>query len=159
MFQSIKPQSIRGTVRILLAIFIIFILSGCASTNSQYQLDLLELETRLGLGEFPKTTSILVSQKGELVYEQYFGKGRADLLNDTRSVTKAISSIVTGKMIENGILGDLNYDNSVDILDVIILVNHILSPAAVELDGADINGDGEVNILDVVALVNIILSN
>ena len=44
-------------------------------------------------------------------------------------------------------------------VDVIILVNHILSPAAVELDGADINGDGEVNILDVVALVNIILSS
>ena len=61
---------------------------------------------------------------------------------------------------ESGIIiGDLNYDNSVDILDVIILVNHILSPAAVELDGADINGDGEVNILDVVALVNIILDN
>ena len=61
---------------------------------------------------------------------------------------------------ESGIIiGDLNYDNSVDILDVIILVNHILSPAAVVLDGADINGDGEVNILDVVALVNIILSS
>ena len=43
--------------------------------------------------------------------------------------------------------------------DVIILVNHILSPAAVELDGADINNDGEINILDVVALVNIILTN
>ena len=55
--------------------------------------------------------------------------------------------------------GDLNYDDSVDVLDVIILVNHILSPAAVELDGADINNDGEVNILDIVALVNIILSN
>ena len=55
--------------------------------------------------------------------------------------------------------GDLNVDGSIDILDVIILVNHILSPATVELDGADINNDGEVNILDVVALVNIILNN
>ena len=63
------------------------------------------------------------------------------------------------EIIFYGILGDLNNDNSVDILDVIILVNHILSPAAVELDGADINNDGEVNILDIVALVNIILSN
>jgi hypothetical protein len=60
---------------------------------------------------------------------------------------------------DSGIQGDLNYDDSVDVLDVIILVNHILSPAAVELDGADINNDGEVNILDVVALVNIILSS
>ena len=55
--------------------------------------------------------------------------------------------------------GDLNYDDSVDILDVIILVNHILSPSTVELEGADINNDGEVNVLDVVALVNIILGN
>ena len=57
------------------------------------------------------------------------------------------------------ILGDINQDGIVDVLDVIILVNHILSPASVELDGADLNGDGEVNILDVVALVNIILSS
>jgi hypothetical protein len=45
----------------------------------------------------------------------------------------------------------------VNILDIVILVNHILSPAAVELEGADLNNDGEVNILDIVALVNIIL--
>ena len=110
----------RGTVRILLAIFIIFILSGCASTNSQYQLDLLELETRLGLGEFPKTTSILVSQKGELVYEQYFGKGRSDLLNDTRSVTKAITSIVTGKMIENGNISGVEDKISIHLNSAVI---------------------------------------
>ena len=63
------------------------------------------------------------------------------------------------KSTSNYLVGDLNYDDSVDILDIIILVNHILSPAAVELDGADINNDGEVNILDIIALVNIILSN
>ena len=61
--------------------------------------------------------------------------------------------------IDHGVVGDLNQDENVDILDVIILVNHILSSAAVELDGADINNDGEVNILDVIALVNIILNN
>ena len=55
-------------------------------------------------------------------------------------------------------LGDFNNDSSIDILDVIILINHILSPAAVELEGADINQDGEVNILDVVQLINLILN-
>ena len=53
--------------------------------------------------------------------------------------------------------GDLNNDENVDILDIIILVNHILSPAAVELEGSDINEDGNVDILDVIHLVNIIL--
>ena len=55
-------------------------------------------------------------------------------------------------------LGDINGDDSVDILDVIILVNYILSDNTSELDGADINNDDDVNILDVVALVNIILN-
>jgi len=58
-----------------------------------------------------------------------------------------------------GILGDLNNDATINILDVIILVNHILSPAAVELDGADLNNDGIENILDIIILVNLILNN
>tara|TARA_B100000029_G_C17529512_1_gene942837 strand:- start:415 stop:1452 length:1038 start_codon:yes stop_codon:yes gene_type:complete len=55
-------------------------------------------------------------------------------------------------------LGDINFDGDINIMDVIILVNHILSPAAVELEGSDINNDGYTNIIDVVQLVNIILS-
>ena len=55
-------------------------------------------------------------------------------------------------------LGDLNDDSNVNVLDIIILVNHILSPATIELDGSDINDDGEVNILDIVHLVSIILN-
>ncbi len=55
------------------------------------------------------------------------------------------------------VVGDINMDGNVDVLDVIILVNHILSPATVVLEGADINDDDQVNILDVVQLVNIIL--
>ena len=56
-------------------------------------------------------------------------------------------------------LGDINADGSVDILDVVMLVNYILSADSFEFDGADINDDGEVNILDIVALVSIILGN
>ena len=59
---------------------------------------------------------------------------------------------------DNFNLGDFNYDNSVDVIDVIILVNYILSSAAVELEGGDINGDNEINILDVTFLINIILN-
>ena len=59
---------------------------------------------------------------------------------------------------EDFTLGDLNNDETINILDVVILVEHILSPAAIELDGADINDDGNVNVIDVVQLVNIILN-
>ena len=56
-------------------------------------------------------------------------------------------------------LGDINADDSVDVLDVVMLVSYILSGDTSELDGADINNDGDVNVLDIVALVSIILGN
>jgi len=59
----------------------------------------------------------------------------------------------------NNLLGDLNADDSVDILDVVMLVSSILSGNTSELDGTDINNDGDVNVLDIVELVNIILSS
>ena len=56
-------------------------------------------------------------------------------------------------------LGDFNFDGNINVVDVIILVNHILSPAAVVLENSDINDDGSTNIIDVVILVDIILNN
>ncbi len=57
----------------------------------------------------------------------------------------------------NGVLtGDLNYDNLVNILDVVILVNMIISSEIFE-DNADLNQDNEINVLDIVLLVNLIL--
>ncbi|MBC8256873.1 MAG: S8 family serine peptidase [Candidatus Marinimicrobia bacterium] len=57
--------------------------------------------------------------------------------------------------------GDLNFDDVVNILDIIALANLILegNPSSEELAIADLNGDGTLNILDVIAIVNIILDN
>jgi len=52
------------------------------------------------------------------------------------------------------ISGDLNNDNTVNIQDIIILINEIFTPSGVQ--GLDINSDGKVDILDVIALINII---
>jgi len=52
--------------------------------------------------------------------------------------------------------GDLNMDGTVNILDVISMVNIVLNGA--QNDMADLNTDGIVNILDIILLVNIILS-
>lgn len=54
--------------------------------------------------------------------------------------------------------GDSNADGTLDVLDVVILVNYILNPDNSQLEVADINIDGVVNVLDVVTLVNIILN-
>ena len=57
----------------------------------------------------------------------------------------------------SGITGDLNGDGAIDILDVITIVNLVLS-GEYELLG-DINLDGVINVMDVVILVNSILNS
>lgn len=52
---------------------------------------------------------------------------------------------------------DVNNDGSIDISDVVSLVNFILSSSTTD-DSYDVNGDGSVDISDVVALVNAILN-
>lgn len=53
-------------------------------------------------------------------------------------------------------LGDINFDNTVNILDIISLVNYILGNEY-EASG-DLNNDELINILDIVALANLILN-
>ena len=59
--------------------------------------------------------------------------------------------------IETSIVGDFNNDDTVDVIDIIILVQYILNPESNSIDQADINNDNDVNILDVIELVNMIL--
>ena len=66
----------------------------------------------------------------------------------------AVQYMDTFDCLENG---DFNNDGSLDILDIIILVNNIINLENIDIDGADINNDQEVNILDVVLLVSIVL--
>jgi len=53
--------------------------------------------------------------------------------------------------------GDLNGDGSINIIDIVALVNIILND--LDPQGADYNGDGTVNVIDVVALVQFVLNN
>jgi len=54
------------------------------------------------------------------------------------------------------IFGDLSGDSIINILDVVAMVNLVLSGGYHEV--ADMNSDGTLNVLDIVSLVNIILS-
>ena len=64
--------------------------------------------------------------------------------------------ILTGScVIDNYILGDINGDEVLDILDVVLMINIILNNEYSVV--ADVNEDGSVDILDVVLMVNILL--
>ena len=56
----------------------------------------------------------------------------------------------------NILLGDMNLDGIINILDIISSVNIVLGTTAYN-NAADMNQDGVVNVLDIVSLVNIIL--
>ena len=60
----------------------------------------------------------------------------------------------------NYMLGDINFDSSIDILDIVLIVNIILdvfNPSELQMSASDLNQDQMVNILDIVQVVNIIL--
>ena len=54
------------------------------------------------------------------------------------------------------ILGDSNGDGTLNVLDVVLLVNLVLAPSYEEC--ADVNGDETLNVLDVVTLVSLVLT-
>ena len=60
-----------------------------------------------------------------------------------------------------GLRGDVNGDGEVNISDVTVLINYLLShnDAGVNLDAADCNQDSIINISDVTALINYLLSH
>ena len=60
------------------------------------------LKDAVARGDFPKTASVLVVRDGKLVYEEYFDDGGREVLNDTRSATKSITSLAIGAAIESG---------------------------------------------------------
>ena len=57
----------------------------------------------------------------------------------------------------SGIPGDVNNDESVDVLDVVLVVNMILGTESPNYATADINFDGSINVQDIISLINIIL--
>jgi alpha-tubulin suppressor-like RCC1 family protein len=69
----------------------------------------------------------------------------SDLSNTVTVTTVALSK------------GDVNGDNTVNVLDIILAVNFAIgknSPNADELNTADYNNDGAINVLDIILMVN-----
>ena len=69
--------------------------------------------------------------------------------------------ITTGK-VNDYLMGDINADEAINVLDVVHLVNiviGVIDPSGYQMIVSDMNLDGDINILDVVQLVNIVLGN
>lgn len=91
---------------------------------------------------------VIVGYDGEYLGSMYAGSVNNTLKNFVRDILE--------EHYEQSILGDVNSDATVNVQDIILLVNMILNNEP--NDSSDINSDGTVNILDVIQIVNLILN-
>ena len=79
-----------------------------------------------------------------------------DLLDSDNTISD-IGAHFYNQSTECSLLGDINNDNVIDILDVVETINFILFENEEDEECSDINQDGIINIIDIVMMVNIIL--
>ena len=95
-------------------------------------------------------------------YSKDGGGGATDCNNTNCDDAAFIDNLVLYSYVDSEPIlpGDINFDQQIDILDVVLLVNFVLDinqPLENEFQASDINQDGLLNVLDVVQVVNIIL--
>jgi len=129
---------------------------GPVSYSWMYQSDFFS-NKQSGAFRLPNGNTLITSDQDSRLFEVDFDGNIQWEYQGSLNTARAIK--YSFDYFNSSIVGDLNNDDLVNVLDVIVLVNHILSPAAVELDGADINNDDNVNVLDIVQLVGIILGS
>ena len=97
----------------------------------------------------PYPRDFIIDQEGIIQY--------ANNEIDTEWMLYVLEELIGGS---NALDGDINLDGTVNILDIVVLVNFILdsqTPTDSEFSSSDLNTDGLLNVLDIVQLVNIIL--
>jgi hypothetical protein len=89
---------------------------------------------------------------GEIVWDFYFESGIA-----SHWIARA-QKYPIDYLEADVLLGDVNNDGFINILDVVTTVNIVLGQAD-WMDAADFNSDGVINVLDIVSIVNVIMAN
>ena len=112
---------------------------------------------------------LFIYDEGVVDIEPYGSYDLSFSINDGASITStqimlsiwpiqhdyALKELVFPVKLVSSLSGDVNSDGLVNILDVVLLVNMVLSNEY--NPSADLNSDGTINILDVVILVGLIL--
>ena len=87
------------------------------------------------------------------------GGGHCDFISIMDFVNQFTSEFMYDHVCaeDDSILGDINWDGNVNVIDILITVNLILD---IEYDVyADLNADNQINVLDILLIVNIILES
>ena len=143
-------------------------------SNSDISLNSLDGES-FGLGQIASdlqiTSSSIIAdtdQDGDM--EVVLGNGMGLLSVDIKEPSENLGTLNmfrfnnqrTGffESSQSVLLGDLNQDSIIDILDIVQLINIVIGnqePNPTQIWSADLNSDGLFNVLDVVLLANLVL--
>ncbi len=122
--------------------------SGCNSVSSitSYPLKPAVLGTDVFKGIDTKTCKLRILQEAD--FDAYF------------SAAQWGSFLQVEKIDLTGLLGDSNEDGTINIVDVVNIVNYILEKPVTKFNTlySDMNKDGSINVIDVVQLVKMITS-
>lgn len=69
-------------------------------------------------------------------------------------------SLTTNFIYDNNLPGDVNFDDVIDVTDIIAVINFIMGtqePTELQSTQSDMNDDSEINVIDIIHLVNYIL--
>ncbi|GAB3197599.1 CubicO group peptidase (beta-lactamase class C family) [Pontibacter aydingkolensis] len=119
---------------------------GNANSKSLDKRLLQEMIDGVKEGALPNTHSVLIAQKGKLVFEKYFYGYDAAVPHDMRSASKSISSAIVGAAIDSGFLNSTDqsmcnlipstYECANDSLKSEISIHHLLTMSS-GLDAID----------------------
>jgi len=83
-----------------LIITLLFLTVNCRGQQSN---ELTELKSIVASKTYPKIDGVIISQNGNLIFEEYFNGFEKDSLHDTRSSFKSITSLLAGIAIDKGL--------------------------------------------------------
>ena len=105
-------------------------------------------------------TKIVISDQINMTEEMIFRFTVSDI-NDSSLVEAAIDDIEILAFGYPYNFGDVNFDNNIDIIDIVFILGYIQSNFLFNLfqeQNADFNQDNIINVLDIVTIVEFILA-
>ncbi len=82
------------------------------------------------------------------------------IVHDPDENVSSEECLIMVSLCPGGVLGDVDANGAINVLDVVTAINHLLNIQELDTDGrcrADCNGDTILNVLDVLGIVNVIL--
>ena len=160
----IKESPIDNVVYVALSGDNLYETEGLAAVR--YDNDDLNLEWVTNDPLFDTLHGVDVSSDGQRIYVSGRGDGYIHIFNN---FGEYLDNIFTGRMSMLGgvcitkkelpIIGDINNDTIVDVVDIVKIVNHIIDSTMLspyEMYASDIDENDIIDIIDIVAILNII---